>query len=195
MVPLKPLQNLVSQKNKKNKTQKYSFKLSIDSGVARVTIYECRGLKEGTNSYVRLIMNGSEKKRTNTVKKNSNPKYEMPCEVVILDKTSVFVRVEVKDDETLLGCVTCQWMDMMRQTDDDGWWDLLQDGSSVGQIRLGVEWKPMMMNGISDAIGSHGFDSKLVYKYNNHSVESIFIYHRTGYWCCSFHFLGSTRSS
>ncbi|KAG1620339.1 hypothetical protein G6F45_011544 [Rhizopus arrhizus] len=133
-----------------------------NSGVARVTIYECRGLKEGTNSYVRLIMNGSEKKRTNTVKKNANPKYEMPCEVVILDKTSVFVRVEVKDGETLLGCVTCQWMDMMRQTDDDGWWDLLQDGSSIGQIRLGVEWKPMMMNGFSDAISSHGFDKPAI---------------------------------
>ncbi|CAO3663290.1 unnamed protein product [Rhizopus stolonifer] len=131
-----------------------------NSGVARFTIHECRELKERANAYVRVIINGTEKKQTHTIKRNANPKFQVPFEMVILDKTSVFCRVEVREEEELLGAWTCQLTDIL-QTEEE-WWDLVHEGSPSGQIRLNAEWKPMLMAGFSDAIGTHGFDKPAI---------------------------------
>jgi Ca2+-dependent lipid-binding protein len=135
-------------------------------------IHECRDLMFTTDTispYVRIIINGSEKHKTAIMKRKSNPKYEDPYEIVVLDKTTFFVRVEVRDSadqDRLVGVFTSYLSDIVRlQEKNDSWWDLVKDDEQTGQLRLSAEWKPMVMSGLSDFVGGHGFDSKLLLFY------------------------------
>ncbi|KAI9485598.1 MAG: C2 domain-containing protein [Benjaminiella poitrasii] len=139
--------------------------IESNSGVARVIIHECRDLVSTNNTvsaYVRIIVNGVEKKKTTTMKKKLNPKFEEPYEIVVLDKTAFFLRAEVRDSadgDKLLGVFTSYLVDIARQQEtNNNWWDLTNDDQKVGQLRLSVQWKPMVMTGLSDYISGHGFD-------------------------------------
>jgi Ca2+-dependent lipid-binding protein len=136
-----------------------------NSGVLRLTIHECRDLvsaSEKINPYVRIIVNGSEKHRSSIVKNKKNPKFEDPYEIVALDKTTFFIRAEVRDsnaDDKLLGVFTSYLAEVVRlQEKNDSWWDIVDGDKSMGQIRLSAEWKPMLMSGLSDYVSGHGFD-------------------------------------
>ncbi|KAI8364384.1 C2 domain-containing protein [Blakeslea trispora] len=136
-----------------------------NSGVARLTVHECQDLTSTAQTispYVRLIVNGKEKKKTAVVKKSNEPKYEEPYEIVVLDKTTFYLRVEVRnsaDNDQILGVFTCRLVDMMRQQEqNNGWWPLTNGDIQNGQIRLSTDWKPMIMSPISDSVGTHGFD-------------------------------------
>ncbi|CEG70147.1 hypothetical protein RMATCC62417_06095 [Rhizopus microsporus] len=139
--------------------------LESNSGVARIVIHECTNLisKDRISSYVRVIMNGNEKKRTHVVKRSNSPRYDVPCEVVILDKTNVFVRIEVMDGDQVLGSIGGQFVDMIRlQQSNDGWWDITNEEQTVGQIHLSAEWKPMVTTGLSDILDGHEFNKPAI---------------------------------
>jgi Ca2+-dependent lipid-binding protein len=112
------------------------------------------------------------------MKQKSNPKYEDPYEIVVLDKTTFFVRVEVRDsanEDKLLGTFTSYLSDIVRlQEKNDSWWDLVRDDGQTGQLRLSAEWKPMVMSGLSDFVGGHGFDSKLPLKGSFYTYNSCY---------------------
>ncbi|KAI8367199.1 C2 domain-containing protein [Choanephora cucurbitarum] len=136
-----------------------------NSGVVRFKIHECQDLTSTAQTispYVRLIVNGKEKKKTSVVKKSNDPKYEESYEIVALDKTTLYLRVEVRnsaDNDQLLGVFTSHLLDVIRQQErNNGWWTLTNNDTQNGQIRLSADWKPMMMSPISDFVGAHGFD-------------------------------------
>lgn len=111
---------------------------------------------------MRIIVNGVEKSKTAVIKKQNNPKYEEPTEVVVLDKDSYFVRAEVRDsanEDKLLGVFASYLKDMSRlQENNESWWDLMNGEEKAGQLRLSAEWKPVAMSAISDYAGGHGFE-------------------------------------
>ncbi|KAG0166021.1 hypothetical protein DFQ30_007676 [Apophysomyces sp. BC1015] len=141
-----------------------------NSGVLRLTVHECRQL--GSNRfgssrmspYVRVIVNGTEKMKTPVAKRNSEPKYELADEVMALDRSEVYLRVEVKDDskpaeENIVGVWTSYLNDMLRQQEtQDFWWNLTLNDEDVGQIRLSAQWKPVVMTGFAEGLGSHGYE-------------------------------------
>ncbi|KAF7721951.1 hypothetical protein EC973_003912 [Apophysomyces ossiformis] len=137
-----------------------------NSGVLRFTVHECHNL--GSNKlcpYARVIINGAEKIKTPVFKYNANPKFERPGEVVVLDKTEVFVRVEIKDsvsfaEDRVIGVWTSYLVDMMEaQQKNEYWWDLQADQKSGARIRLSVQWKPVVMTGLTQGMGGHGYYS------------------------------------
>lgn len=135
-----------------------------NSGVLRLMIHECRDLisTEKISPYVRIIVNGLEKYKSPIIKNKKNPKFESPYEIVVLDKTTFFIRAEVRDsraDDKLLGVFTSYLSDVVRlQEKNDSWWDLVTGDECMGQLRLSAEWKPMLMSGLSDYVSGHGFD-------------------------------------
>ncbi|KAI8090290.1 C2 domain-containing protein [Gilbertella persicaria] len=136
-----------------------------NSGIVRFMIHECRDLTsaaENISPYVRIIINGAEKKKSSVMKRKNNPKYEEPYEVVVLDKTSFYVRVEIRnnaDNDTLLGVFASYLPDMIRQQEkNDSWWPLTNNDTQNGEIRLSAEWKPMILSGLSDFVSAQGFN-------------------------------------
>jgi Ca2+-dependent lipid-binding protein len=109
-------------------------------------------------------VNGVEKAKTSVIKKQTNPKYEEPTEVVVLDKERYFLRAEVRDAanaDQLLGVFTSYLKDMARlQESNESWWDLLNGEEKSGELRLSAEWKPVAMSGVSDYAGGHGFEGE-----------------------------------
>lgn len=137
-----------------------------NSGILRFTVHECRNLGSmRLNPYVRVLVNGAERIQTPVFRRNPNPKFERPGEVVVLDQTAVHIRVEVKDsisfaEDTTLGVWKSSLVDMMHMLPtNDGWWDLTHDNDTKapGRIRLGVQWKPVLMTNLSQSLGGHGF--------------------------------------
>lgn len=136
-----------------------------NSGVLRLTIHECRGLvttAKKISPYVRIIVNGIEKHKTSIAKNKIDPKFEDPYEIVVLDKTTFFIRAEVHDsqnEDKLIGVFTSYLSDIVRQQEkNDSWWDLIDGDECLGQLRLSAEWKPMIMSGFSNFVSEHGFD-------------------------------------
>ncbi|KAI7885425.1 C2 domain-containing protein [Mucor mucedo] len=137
-----------------------------NSGVLRLTVHECRDLvttSEKISPYVRIIVNGIEKHKTHVAKNKKEPKFEDPYEIVVLDKTTFFVRAEVRDsqnDDALIGAFTSYLSDIVRlQEKNDSWWDLVDGDTCLGQIRLSAEWKPIMMSNLTNFVSGHGFDT------------------------------------
>ncbi|ORZ18645.1 C2 domain-containing protein [Absidia repens] len=141
-----------------------------NSGILRFVIHGCRNLGNSRiNTFVRVIVNGTEKIKTNTVKRTDEPVYAHVDELVILDKTDVYVRVEVRQvmagsqKDTLAGVFTTQLVDLMRlQESKQGWWPLKQDDKDIGEIHLNAEWKPVLMAGLADRVGQHGYEEPAV---------------------------------
>ncbi|KAI8880983.1 hypothetical protein K501DRAFT_253973 [Backusella circina FSU 941] len=134
-----------------------------NSGVLKLIVHECRNLPQRSNTFASIAINGIEKMNTSTVKRTGSPKYEESYEMVVLDKTSLLVRIEIKDsskDGELLGGFSAYAIDILRQqSKNGGWWDILEDDQCVGQVRIHLEWKPTIMTGLSDFAGGLKFDS------------------------------------
>jgi Ca2+-dependent lipid-binding protein len=114
-----------------------------------------------------VIVNGVDKKKTKVVNESADPKYDESCETVVLDKSDTFVRIEVKDggknaNDKLLGTFTSYLNDISRlQSENEGWWNIMNGDEKFGQIRFNAEWKPMTMAGLDNIVSAHGFDSKV----------------------------------
>ncbi|KAI9488020.1 C2 domain-containing protein [Zychaea mexicana] len=138
-----------------------------NSAILRVTVHECQNLQGPSRMlpYVRVIINGEERIRTSPAWRNISPVFEVPGETAILDKSEVFVRVEVKDRSTvhkdvLLGVWSAHLSEMLQfQEENEGWWPLSMHDESVGYVRLSAQWKPVIMSGLRDGIGRHGYDA------------------------------------
>ncbi|KAI9029637.1 C2 domain-containing protein [Phycomyces nitens] len=137
-----------------------------NSGVLRFTIHECRNLgSTKLNPYARVLINGAENIKTPVFKRTSNPKFERPGEVVVLDKTEVSIRVEIKDsvsfaEDVTLGVWTAYLVDVMQQQDGcNYWWDLKNGTKDAGRIRFSVQWKPVVMAGLAKAMCGNGYSN------------------------------------
>jgi Ca2+-dependent lipid-binding protein len=131
-------------------------------------VHECRGLPQRINTFASIAVNGIDKMNTSTVKRTGNPKYEESYEMVVLDKTSLLMRIEIKNaskDGDVLGRFSAYAVDILRQqSKNGGWWDLLDDNDEcIGQARIHIEWKPTIMTGLSDLAGGFKFDCKYIY--------------------------------
>lgn len=143
---------------------------SIDSGVLRFTVHECKELggvqksggisipviggKGDINSYAVVKMNGAEKLRTQIFKRSINPRWDKQIEVFVTDKTQLKLNVSVFDsafDDKMLG----RWESKLEEFEDDvfingqDWWNL-KDGA--GKIHLSMLWKPITMTGFAEGL-------------------------------------------
>ncbi|KAI8337582.1 C2 domain-containing protein [Chlamydoabsidia padenii] len=126
-----------------------------NSGILRFTVHECRNLRSNkVNPYAIIKINGVEKVKTPVFKRNANPKFERSGEVVVLDRTQVYVHVDIKDsvdfaENSVLGSWTSYLVPLMeQQSGNDYWWDLTLGGDKSGRIRFSVQWKPVVMSGL-----------------------------------------------
>lgn len=100
------------------------------------------------------MVNGVEKVKTPVFKRTSNPKFERSGEVVVLDRTAVFLRVDLYDsidfaEDALLGSWTSYLIPVMEeQSKNNNWWDLTVGNKNTGRIRVSVQWKPVIMSGL-----------------------------------------------
>ncbi|CAO3634755.1 unnamed protein product [Cunninghamella echinulata] len=140
-----------------------------NSGVLRFTIHECRNLKSNRISpYAKVMVNGVEKVKTPAFKRTSNPKFERSGEVVVLDRTAIFLRVDIYDsidfaEDSILGTWSSYLLPVMeQQSKNNGWWDLTIGNKNVGRIRVSVQWKPIVMSGlIHGSIGPNVYRSPI----------------------------------
>ncbi|KAI7856792.1 hypothetical protein BDC45DRAFT_502332 [Circinella umbellata] len=139
-----------------------------NSAVLRITVHDCQNLQGPSRikPYVRVIINGEERIKTSSAwHRTTHPAYEISGETAILDKSEVFVRVEVKDRSTvhkdvLLGAWSAHLDEMLKfQEENEGWWPLTMNDEPVGNVRLSAQWKPVIMPGLRDGLGGHGYDA------------------------------------
>lgn len=139
-----------------------------DSGVLRFTIHECKGLDGKPSPYARVLLNGEEKIKTKPMKKNANPKWEKDVEVLVVDMTEVTMRVEVQEASSFASDVSIgSWSSSLlnifdKIEENEGWWDLMRKKTKVGRIRISAEWKPIIMTGLAESLGSHGFNTPAI---------------------------------
>ncbi|CDS11701.1 hypothetical protein LRAMOSA03964 [Lichtheimia ramosa] len=141
-----------------------------NSAVLRLTVHECQGLVGSSrrlNPFVRVMVNGKQILRTSVAWHNTSPHYESSGETVVLDKSEVFVRVEVKDwrkvhDDTLLGVWTASLNEILEQQEaNEGWWTMTMDDKPIGNLRFSAQWKPVIMRGLTQESG-HSYDTPAI---------------------------------
>ncbi|KAI8389419.1 C2 domain-containing protein [Blakeslea trispora] len=132
-----------------------------NSGILRITIHECKYLaSKKVNPYAVIKVNGVDRFKTPTFKRTSNPKFEKSHEILVLDKTEVFVRVSIIDaidfaEDVSLGSWDSYLVDIMRQQDDrEYWWNLRKKGKEIeARIRFSVQWKPVVLTSLASMGG------------------------------------------
>ncbi|KAI9311202.1 C2 domain-containing protein [Dichotomocladium elegans] len=137
-----------------------------NSAVLRLTVHECHGLPESSTSspYARVIVNGREIMTTSVAWDKQHPVYEKSAETVVLEKSEVFVRVEVKNrskvhHDTVIGVWTSSLAEILeKQEKNEGWWPLAMDNSSAGTLRFSAQWKPVIMNNLLQS-NVHSYDT------------------------------------
>lgn len=145
-----------------------------NSGVLRFTVHECKALggdssrssgfglpiigKDDTNAYAIVKVNGQEKLRTKVFKRSVNPRWDKFIEVFVADKTKLDLGVNVINskefvDDEVIGRWRSSLVNLEQEHIKDGvdWWNL-KDGA--GQIHLSAMWKPIVMTGFADGLGS-----------------------------------------
>ncbi|CAO3598044.1 unnamed protein product [Absidia cylindrospora] len=140
--------------------------IESNSGVLRFTVHECRNLRSNkVNPYASIKINGVEKVKSPVFKRTANPKFERSGEVVVLDRTEVYLRVDIMDsadfaDDTILGSWSSYLVPIMeQQAKNDYWWDLTLGNATSGRIKLSVQWKPVVMTSLI-----HGPTGPAVYR-------------------------------
>ncbi|KAI9261137.1 hypothetical protein BY458DRAFT_515949 [Sporodiniella umbellata] len=131
-----------------------------NSGILRVTIHECRNLgpDQRINPYAVIKINGIDRFQTPTFKYTPNPKFERSFEILVLDKTEVHVHVGLHDGTRRLG----QWSAYLiqifnEQVAADYWWDLSDTTKGISsRLRLSVQWRSVVLNGLSKMGGASG---------------------------------------
>jgi Ca2+-dependent lipid-binding protein len=139
----------------------YINDINKDSGVLRITLHECRhlGYNNKVNPFANIKINGVDRFTTPTFKRTSNPKFERAYEILVLDKTEVYIRVSFIDsiafaDDAFLGAWTGYLHDIMeRQEENEYWWDL-KSRTGKPRMRMSVQWKPVVMSGLAKMGGS-----------------------------------------
>ncbi|PHZ11710.1 uncharacterized protein RHIMIDRAFT_313919 [Rhizopus microsporus ATCC 52813] len=134
-----------------------------NSGILRVTVHECRNLGSTNkmNPYAAIKINGVDRFQTPTFKHTTNPKFERSFEILVLDKTEVHINVGLIDNlnQVLLGQWSAYLMDIFKQQDErEYWWNLVRDTKEIkARLRLSVQWRPVVMTGLSKMGGASGF--------------------------------------
>ncbi|KAI7866079.1 C2 domain-containing protein [Spinellus fusiger] len=138
--------------------------IESNSGILRFTVHECRNIGASKVSpYARVMINGVEKMKTPVFKRTPHPKFERPGEVVVLDKTEVNVRIEIKDsisfaEDAILGVWTGYLVDIMQEQEHSSyWWDLKNGAKEGGRLRFSVQWKSVVMTELSGATYGQGY--------------------------------------
>jgi Ca2+-dependent lipid-binding protein len=117
------------------------------------------------NPYASIKINGVEKVKSPVFKRTANPKFERSGEVVVLDRTEVYIRVDITDsadfaDDTILGSWSSYLVPIMeQQVKNEYWWDLTLGNDTSGRLKLSVQWKPVVMTSLI-----HGPTGPAVYR-------------------------------
>lgn len=145
-------------------------KFSIDSGVLRFTVHECKELggvqkkggisipivggKSDISPYAVVKVNGKERLRTQPFKRSINPRWDKQIEIFVTDKTQLNLNVDVLDDsfdERLLGRFAAKLEEFEEDCfiNKQDWWTL-KDGA--GKIHMSMQWKPITMTGFVEGL-------------------------------------------
>lgn len=128
-----------------------------------MTIHECKnlGISNKMNPFATIKVNGVDRFETPTFKYTANPKFERSYEILVLDRTDVFLRVSITNridfaGDTSLGAWNGYLTDIMRdQEDNEYWWTLKKKGQDTpARLRFSVQWKPVVMSGLAKMGGT-----------------------------------------
>lgn len=118
------------------------------------------------NPFATMKINGINRFETPTFKRTPNPKFERSFEILVLDRTEVFIRVSIIDrinfaGDASLGSWDGYLADIMKdQEENEYWWALKKKGQNTSaRLRLSVQWKPVVMDGLAK-MGGVGLYSK-----------------------------------
>ncbi|KAI8059246.1 C2 domain-containing protein [Gongronella butleri] len=128
-----------------------------DTGILRFTVYECSNLCGGrkVDAYAEIEMTGEPMQKTNTYKRNTNPRWDKSCECFVGDMQKTSIKVTIKDDGMLTGSTV---LGTWRMTVADleaalakqiEWFPL--DGQG-GKIHVDMKWKPVVMTGFAGSL-------------------------------------------
>ncbi|KAG1642078.1 hypothetical protein G6F44_005191 [Rhizopus delemar] len=107
------------------------------------------------NPHATIKINGIDRFQTPTFKYTANPKFERSFEILVLDKTEVHVHVSVLDGTRSLGQWSAYLMEIFKQQEtNEYWWDLSQARGINARLRLSVQWRPVVLSGLSQMGGS-----------------------------------------
>ncbi|KAI7904507.1 C2 domain-containing protein [Cokeromyces recurvatus] len=153
-----------------------------NSGIVRIIIHECKNLGSNkVNPYALIKINGVDRFETPTFKRTSNPKFERPYEIMVLDQTEVFIRVSIIDridfagDESL-GSWNAYLTDIIAQQEEkDYWWTLKKKGQdTAARLRFSVQWKPVVMTGLASMGGTGIYSAPVgVLRFSIWSAENL----------------------
>ncbi|RUS23038.1 hypothetical protein BC937DRAFT_93080 [Endogone sp. FLAS-F59071] len=136
-----------------------------NTGIMRFTIHGCQDLDPSKsmigqyNPYAALLVNGSEKWKTKSIKRTNNPTWEKSFEMLIVDKSQANLAVKIKDEREFsehptVGSWNMSLFDLLDNLEKKRDWFQLKDCSS-GKIHLSAVWKPVIMTGVGEDMG-HG---------------------------------------
>ncbi|KAG1396326.1 hypothetical protein G6F60_009690 [Rhizopus arrhizus] len=107
------------------------------------------------NPHATIKINGIDRFQTPIFKYTANPKFERSFEILVLDKTEVHVHVSVLDGTRSLGQWSAYLMEIFKQQEtNEYWWDLSQARGINARLRLSVQWRPVVLSGLSQMGGS-----------------------------------------
>ncbi|GAA5802769.1 hypothetical protein HPULCUR_008244 [Helicostylum pulchrum] len=146
----------------KNPDGTYLEPAPSNSGVLRVTIHECKNLGSNKmNPFATIKINGIDRFETPTFKRTPNPKFERSFEILVLDRTEVYIRVSITDrinfaGDASLGAWNGYLVDIMRdQEENDNWWTLKKQGRDTNaKLKFSVQWEPVVMDGLAQMGGA-----------------------------------------
>lgn len=129
-----------------------------------MTIHECRNLGTGQkmNPYAAIKINGIDRFQTPTFKYTANPKFERSFEILVLDKTEMHIHVRLVDGTRRLG----QWAAYLteifnKQVENEYWWNMTETAKGTNaRIRFSVQWRPVVLDGLSKMGGASGIYGK-----------------------------------
>lgn len=138
------------------------------------------------NPHATIKINGIDRFQTPTFKYTANPKFERSFEILVLDKTEVHVHVSVLDGTRSLGQWSAYLMEIFKQQEtNEYWWDLSQARGINARLRLSVQWRPVVLSGLSQ-MGGSGIYGKTTHFIENKILNvffSYFYFDSTTHWC------------
>lgn len=122
-----------------------------------MTIHECKNLGSSkVNPFATIKINGVDRFETPTFKRTANPKFERSYEILVLDRTEVYIRVSITDrinfaGDASLGAWNGYLVDIMKEQEDkEYWWTLKKkDQDTPARLKFSVQWKPVVMYGLA----------------------------------------------
>ncbi|KAG0635305.1 C2 domain-containing protein [Tuber brumale] len=136
-----------------------------NTGILRFTISQAKDL-DSSKSLVGLLspyaiqtLNGKTINRTKTVKRNNNPIWEVSKEILVANRKTAKLGLQIKDERDLaanplLGTYMIKLDDLIDNNSKGTEWFNLSD-AKTGKVKMTAQWKPVAIKGALGGTGGY----------------------------------------